>query len=319
MSWKMAHACVRGSAHLRSGLPNQDAVQCVVIGGKGPSPEVAVAAVSDGHGGARHFRSQLGSSLAVNVAANVLPGFLFARAPGTGRHSIEAGRVQAMQRTIVDSWLAAVLSDLENHPLTERELNQLQANDSPESRKAVETTPVVAYGATLLVAAATEDLILLLQLGDGEILTVGSGGETTRPLPADGRLAGNQTTSLCQPDAWRQFRSAWFSDPDLPALVLLSTDGYANSFRSDQDFLWIGSDYLAMVQEQGIETLARELPGILNEASQQGSGDDITLAILQSELRPSAGEATGPGTKPRISMEARSSPLITLPASESTG
>lgn len=317
MSWKMAHACVRGSAHVRSGLPNQDAVQCVVIGGNGPSTEVAVAAVSDGHGGARHFRSQLGSSLAVHAAAHALSGFPFPRAPGTNGYSIDPARVQAVERMIVDSWLAAVLSDLENHPLTEEELNQLQANDCPESRKAVETMPALAYGATLLVAAATEDLILLLQLGDGEILSVGSGGETTRPLPADARLVGNQTTSLCQPDARRQFRSAWFSDPDLPALVLLSTDGYANSFRSDRDFLRIGSDYLAMIQEQGIETLAEELPGILNEASQQGSGDDITLAILQSELRRSAGEATGPGTKPRISLEPRSSLLTTIPASES--
>jgi hypothetical protein len=300
-------------------VPNQDAVQCVVIGGEGLSTQVAVAAVSDGHGGPRHFRSQVGSSLAVHAAAHVLPGFFFPRAQGSGGHSIDAARVQVVQRKIVDRWVAAVLKDLENHPLTDEELNQLQANDCPESRKAVERTPTLAYGATLLVAAATEDSILLLQLGDGEILCVGSEGETTRPLPADGRLAGNQTTSLCQPDAWRQFRSAWFSDPDLPAVVLLSTDGYANSFRSDQDFLQIGSDYFAIIREQGIETLAGELPGILNEASQQGSGDDITLAILESELRRSACEATGPGTNPRILLESRTSPPVTLPALESNG
>jgi serine/threonine protein phosphatase PrpC len=318
MSWKMAHVCVRGSAHVRFGLPNQDAVQCVVIDGEGLSTPVAVAAVSDGHGGARHFRSQVGSSLAVHAAAQVLPAFFFSWAAANAGHSIDAARVQAVQREIVDRWLAAVLSDLENHPLTEEELNQLQADDCPASRKAVETMPALAYGATLLVAAATEDSILLLQLGDGEILCVCSDGQTTRPLPADGRLAGNQTTSLCQPDAWRQFRSAWFSDPDLPALILLSTDGYVNSFRSDQDFLQIGSDYFSMIQEQGIETLAGELPGILIEASQQGSGDDITLVILESELRRSAGEAFRPRTKPRISLESRTSSPITLPASESS-
>jgi len=306
VSWKMAHASVRGSAHVRSGLPNQDAVQCSAIGGEGSSPEVAVAAVSDGHGGARHFRSQIGSSLAVSTAAGVLPGFLFLlRAPGTDGHSIDASQVRAAEKAIVDNWLAAVGSDLENHPFTEEELNQLQADDGPESRRAVETIPVLAYGATLLVAAATDDLILFLQLGDGEILSVGGGGATTRPLPADRRLLGNQTTSLCQPDAWREFRSAWFSDPDLPALVLMSTDGYANSFRTDQDFLQIGSDYLAMIREQGIETLAGELPAILKEATQQGSGDDITLAILQSELRPNAVEAKGTGLKPGILLEPR--------------
>ncbi len=67
MSWKVAHACVRGSSHQRSGLPNQDAVQCTVT----PAAQgtVAVAVVSDGHGSPRHFRSQVGSSLAVSTVA----------------------------------------------------------------------------------------------------------------------------------------------------------------------------------------------------------------------------------------------------------
>jgi len=35
---------------------------------------------------------------------------------------------------------------------------------------------------------------------------------------------------------------------------LLSTDGYANSFRSDEDFLKIGHDYLEIIREQGISS-----------------------------------------------------------------
>jgi hypothetical protein len=80
----------------------------------------------------------------------------------------------------------------------------------------------------------------------------------------------------------------------LPSLVLLSTDGYANSFRSDEDFLKIGQDYLEIIREQGISSLAEELPAILTEATQQGSGDDITLAILQDDL-----SAAGPTKVPR--------------------
>jgi hypothetical protein len=71
----------------------------------------------------------------------------------------------------------------------------------------------------------------------------------------------------------------------LPALVLLATDGYPNSFRSDQDFLKIGSDYLAAIGQQGLSKLAGELPEILRETSRLGSGDDITLAILQRDSR----------------------------------
>ena len=92
-----------------------------------------------------------------------------------------------------------------------------------------------------------------------------------------------ETTSLCQPEAWKDFRSSWVTKPALPSLVLLSTDGYANSFRSDEDFLKIGQDYLEIIRQQGIASLAEELPTILTEATQQGSGDDITLAILQDD------------------------------------
>jgi hypothetical protein len=97
-------------------------------------------------------------------------------------------------------------------------------------------------------------------------------------------LIANQTTSLCQPEAWKDFRSSWVIGSALPSLVLLSTDGYANSFRSDEDFLKIGQDYLEIIRQQGIASLAEELPAILTEATQQGSGDDITLAILQDDL-----------------------------------
>lgn len=318
MSWKVAHACVRGSAHVRSGLPNQDAAQCIATSGEGSTPGIAIAAVSDGHGGVRHFRSQIGSSLAVSTAVDVLQGFLLQHAAGPGAEAIGAEDIQFLEKDLVERWLSAVSADLGNHPLTAEELQSLEMGDGAESRTAVETLPILAYGATLLVAAASDNLILYLQLGDGEILCVDSAGQTTRPLPGDDRLVGNQTTSLCQPDAWREFRAAWFAPGDFPALVLLSTDGYANSFRSDDDFLKIGSDYLEIIREQGVSVLADELPAILTEATQQGSGDDITLAIMQGDLKKSVAEANGAPVKPKISSESRSALIEQLKARHSS-
>jgi serine/threonine protein phosphatase PrpC len=282
MSWKVAHACVRGSAHQRSGLPNQDAVQCTVT----PAAQgtVAVAVVSDGHGSPRHFRSQVGSSLAVSTVAATLQGFLRDSVATNGHVPFVPEQVHELERKIVSGWLAAVQSDLENNPFTQAELTTLEKEEGAEGRAAVANSPELAYGATLLAAAATDRVLLYLQLGDGEILSVNAQGATTRPLPPDDRLIANQTTSLCQPEAWRDFRSSWVTDGALPTLVLLSTDGYANSFRSDDDFLKIGQDYLEIIREQGIASLAEELPAILTEATQQGSGDDITLAILQDDL-----------------------------------
>ncbi len=281
MSWKVAHACVRGSSHQRSGLPNQDAVQCAVT--PGAQGTVAVAVVSDGHGSPRHFRSQIGSSLAVTTVAATLQGFLRDSVASNGHVPFVPEQVHELERKIVSGWLAAVQSDLQDNPFAEAELAGVEKEEGAEGRAAVESSPELAYGATLLAAAATDTVLLYLQLGDGEILSVNAQGTTTRPLPPDDRLIANQTTSLCQPEAWKNFRSSWVTDGALPSLVLLSTDGYANSFRSDEDFLKIGQDYQEIIRQQGIASLAEELPAILTEATQQGSGDDITLAILQDD------------------------------------
>jgi hypothetical protein len=300
MSWKVAHACVRGSSHQRSGLPNQDAAQCTVT--PGAQGTVAVAVVSDGHGSPRHFRSQIGSALAVSTVAGTLQGFLRDSVASNGHVPFVPEQVHELERKIVSGWLAAVHSDLDHNPFTETELDTLEKEDGAEGREAVESSPELAYGATLLAAGATDKVLLYLQLGDGEILSVSATGTTTRPLPPDDRLIANQTTSLCQPEAWKDFRSSWVTNAGLPPLVLLSTDGYANSFRSDDDFLKIGQDYLEIIRQQGISSLAEELPAILTEATQQGSGDDITLAILLDDLGSAAG-----GTKvPRPLMTAAS-------------
>jgi serine/threonine protein phosphatase PrpC len=258
-----------------------------------------VAVVSDGHGSARHFRSQIGSSLAVSTVAATLESFLRENTAANGNAPFVPEQVHELERKIVSVWMAAVYSDLGENPFREDELVSLEKQEGAEARAEVEGAPELAYGATLLAAGATDQVLLYLQLGDGEILSVTSDGTTARPLPPDDRLVANQTTSLCQPEAWKDFRSAWAISSDLPSLVLLSTDGYANSFRSDEDFLKIGNDYLEIIRQQGIASLAEELPSILTEATQQGSGDDITLAILHDEQ-------TAGGKTPRPLMTAAS-------------
>jgi Protein phosphatase 2C len=286
MRWRVINASVRGSSHQRSGLPNQDAVEY----GSSPKSDapVTVLAVSDGHGGGRHFRSQVGSTLAVHVAVKTVQDYL-AGLPGADCD------LPRLSQEIVHAWVTAVTSDLAHNPFSDAELGVLAEAEGERNKDSVVERPELAYGATLLVAAVTDERIIYLQLGDGDILTVAADGTTARPIVADERLVGNQTTSLCQPEAWREFRmteTAASADlADLPALVLLSTDGYVNSFRSQEDFLQIGQDYLQILREQGSEVLSDELPKILAEATQQGSGDDITLGLLHMQVLPAASAA----------------------------
>jgi len=172
-------------------------------------------------------------------------------------------------------WAEAVAEDLQTDPLSESELFLLGAGASREWS--------IAYGATLLVAAVNERFTCYLQLGDGEILTVSNRGDVNRPLAKDDRLFGNETTSLCANEAWRDFRVHFQPlTQSPPALVLLSTDGYPNSFRDESGFLKVGSDILNMVQENGLASVKDQLAGWLHDSTCAGSGDDITLGILSS-------------------------------------
>ena len=65
-----------------------------------------------------------------------------------------------------------------------------------------------------------------------------------------------------------------------PALILAATDGYANSYRDEASFQQVARDLWEMLRDEGVETVRSNLKNWLNEASQQGSGDDITVGIL---------------------------------------
>ncbi|HEY0006414.1 MAG TPA: PP2C family serine/threonine-protein phosphatase [Pyrinomonadaceae bacterium] len=281
--WQATGRSVLGALHERSGRPNQDAISWLPESGRGLP---LVLAVADGHGSARYFRSEAGAQLAVSTATQVVRDFLLGQA---GTESLSVAKRAAeewLPKALVRRWLEAVYEHLAAHPLTQRELELLAAANLPaldqsSPAKLSLADLSVIYGATLLVAAVAEGFILYLQLGDGEILAVSEKGTVTRPLPQDERLFANETTSLCAPDAWRDFRICFQTvNAAPPALILLSTDGYSNSFRDDRSFLQVGSDLLELIRQQGLRKIKTDLAAWLSESTYAGSGDDATLGLI---------------------------------------
>jgi serine/threonine protein phosphatase PrpC len=276
--WRVAGASVRGALHVRDGMPNQDAL--VTWTSSDHAAPIAIITVADGHGGARHFRSAIGARLAVDVSFEVLREMA---ARFDDASDVERERITTIDvpLRIMKAWTDAAHAHLAAHPIAEHEWSALQAADSPGAVEMVRQEPLFAYGATLLAALATERCTVLTQLGDGDIVTVDADGAASRPVPSDDRLIGNLTTSLCRSEASNDFRCAVLShERENPPLVLLCTDGYANSFRHDGDFLRVGHDLLEMIREDGIAAVEARLPSILDHASSHGSGDDITLGLL---------------------------------------
>jgi serine/threonine protein phosphatase PrpC len=281
--WLAALSTVRGASHLRNGLPNQDAIGVRPKAMRSVPADRFVVAVADGHGSAKNFRSDIGARLAVRVAERELWGLLDSLGSGADSQIVNAGRdfvLHRLPRILVDTWQKKAALHLRLAPLRPEELARLAAQAGTDAAGKVQKTPLLAYGTTLLATAAMPGFVAHLQLGDGEILEVSEDGSTMRPLEADARLLGNETTSLCGDNAWNDFRVTASNNSNPPALIVLTTDGYPTSFPDDTNFLQVGRGLLDAIETEGVDEVARSLPEWLAEASQKGSGDDCTMAVL---------------------------------------
>lgn len=275
--WRVIGESVRGASHARANLPNQDAIRWAPESGVGLP---LILAVSDGHGSAKSFRSDVGARLAVETTTEVIRDLLNGQPDLANLSAIKRTAEERLPQELARRWNEAVETHLRHNPFSPDKLSALEEKDGAAARQAVETNPLLAYGATILAVLVAESFIIYLQLGDGDILAVSETGEVARPLPKDERLFANETTSLCSRNAWRDFCVSFQALSDLPpALILLATDGYANSFRDEEGFLKVGADIWEMISSDGLDKVNDNLEDWLTEASQAGSGDDITLGI----------------------------------------
>lgn len=295
LKWRCLGESVRGASHVRSGLPNQDAIRWFPESGIGLP---LILAVSDGHGSAKSFRSDRGSRFAVETAIKVIQEFfLSSQSSDINFSALKDAAERLLPPRLVNEWRKAVNKDLglsendeeklTNKPnFTDEEKQILVDKDGEAAWQAVENNYFLAYGATVLAVLVTEFFIVYIQLGDGDILEVDSKGNTTRPLERDPNLIANETTSLCMNKAWNEFQVHIKLYPqgtpkEIPALILVSTDGYSNSFSTDEGFFKIGQDYRQMFKSNLTEEVRQKLEGFLQETSEKGSGDDITLGMIK--------------------------------------
>lgn len=264
-TWRAMGASVKGSSHIRTGQPNQDALRI----GEFPEGAGIFAAISDGHGSRTCFRSAEGARQAVYITDELLQ----------TRRIMDMLRghqgMEAVAQEIIRQWRSSIMNHLKRHPFSHEETGDLDR----QQRSVLGRNAFVAYGATLLIACALDTEVFFMQLGDGDFLVLDGTGSVSGVFGPDGKHMGNATTSLCLPNALEEFRYyRWKAE--LPQLLLGSTDGYANSFRSEADFHKALRDYSRLISDHGWEAVSAKLPQWLNETSERGSGDDISLALI---------------------------------------
>ncbi|MCL1845363.1 MAG: protein phosphatase 2C domain-containing protein [Defluviitaleaceae bacterium] len=240
---------VTGAIHLRNEKPCQDALFLRA------EKDFAIACVADGHGSDKCPYSDEGAAAAVKIAADILAEML----PNLGDH-----KDIHLPKRIESEW--------------KKQIEQVHAAAGREAPKGAEF-PYILYGTTLLAAACVKDFIFALQIGDGNMLMVDKKG--ARPILAVAENVGEDTESLCLADAWAFVRTQIIPRSGrAPALFLLATDGYANSFADSSGFLKVGTDFFNIWQEEGLDVIAENLEGWLRKSSDKGSGDDIAMGVM---------------------------------------
>ena len=250
--------CVRGASHEKNGTPCQDSARVYI------EQDFAVAAAADGHGSERHFRSDSGSEMATRVAIRSIIDFRERNGglAGVLRENPDntARRIAA---NIIYCWNRETAAHLNFLPLSpqEREISGKYGGLKTET----------IYGSTLIVAYMERDICFGLQIGDGSF-SMNAHGITTMPMPADDRLVGTRTTSLCDSDAIGGFRHFVYNGQ--ADGVALSTDGLINSFVSIDDFLSFSG------RNTSYNGRTADLSEHLRKRSETGSKDDISFAAV---------------------------------------
>ena len=99
--------------------------------------------------------------------------------------------------------------------------------------------------------------IFAFQLGDGDISFVDEAG--LDHLLEDEKILSVETHSLSKIDAWKKVVSAvWRRDESagLPYMLMLSTDGFANSYKNADEFRKTCVDYFRMMAQYGAAAVA---------------------------------------------------------------
>jgi serine/threonine protein phosphatase PrpC len=292
--WQIASATIKGKSHEKSGMPNQDALILYQIDKKIKGDEThfntsldhinseigGVAVVSDGHGSERYFNSHIGSRLAVESVKEYFEEFL-KLAKEKDREFYELNEyLKDKVDNIIEIWKTKVINDIiKNTPNESIEIkDEMSSSDTqqnyPEER-------IISYGATLLSVVLYKQYQFTIQLGDGDILVVDKYGEVSKLFGKDPGLIANETHSLCMKNAKQHFKFDMRRiDLNPPQMILLSTDGYSNSFKDDDSFFKAGKDILEIIKIHGIQKVRENLENWIRETSNMGSGDDTTVIVL---------------------------------------
>ena len=277
---------VRGASHIRKGTECQDSCRVESL-----SDSAAVIAAADGHGSESCPFSSIGAKIAVEVFCSSMKEILgsFEGSSYMLRSYLSREGNMKIPESIETEWKRRVMLD---HIRNGRE----PLVSEPDADGAAGVYKL--YGTTLLGLLITTEFVFAFQIGDGDIVLTSRNG--VQYAVESEKILGVETYSLSSANAWKKSTVSVFPSPgqdQLPYMYIMSTDGMANSHRSQKDFEKTCMDYYEIAMKYGFGMVSSRLEGWLSETSRLGCGDDITLVMAYFDT--DNGKTANPGINKR--------------------
>lgn len=224
------------------------------------SEGLSMAIVSDGHGGERYFRSDIGSKFIVNIAKEAIRSFVetvtkerqsvFHGEPFTQytKESATDSQINSISHkmltwlfsSIISQWNVAVAKHARENDLTEWELSNVDQKYKDE-------------------------------LFD-------------QPVPWDNRCFLNKTTSICDSNALEEFRYCYQGADSFPIAVFLGSDGLDDSYGDGNQLYNFYANLYKQIAKSGRKEAQNVLKRALPKISKIASKDDMSVACVYDDL-----------------------------------
>lgn len=296
------HYC-EGESHKLSEKPCQDYAYAE------SSDTLSMAIVSDGHGGERYFRSQIGSKLLVEITKKSVRSFVdtiaeegpsvfegksftaYIKESATDSqiNSKEHKMLTWLFSSIISQWNVAIAKDAEENDLNEWELKHVEQKYKDEfiaKRNNPEASFEKTYGCTLMAYIQTPTYWFAFHIGDGKLVRMNIVNELLlcdQPVPWDSRCFLNKTTSICDSNALDEFRYCYQGDSSFPVAFFLGSDGLDDSYGDGEQLYNFYANLFKQIAKSGKDEAYNVLKRSLPKISKVASKDDMSVACIYDD------------------------------------
>ncbi|MDR2098115.1 MAG: protein phosphatase 2C domain-containing protein [Spirochaetaceae bacterium] len=279
MRYKAFSTTAAGISHTKHGKGCEDFSLHYPPDGDVSAAPLAFAVVADGHGDDNCFRSAKGAEFAAAATKDAVVEFAD-RTKQWPPNDVFEKYIHDLVKHIIAEWHGKVEKDYTGNPVTAEEL--ARAGEKYRKRYAAGEDLHHAYGTTLIAAAVTGQYWFGIHIGDGRFTALYPDGTFAQPVPWDERCFLNETTSICDDDAFDRARICHAPVSEKPpAAVFLCSDGVDDNYPVEENEKHLYRLYRTIAltfADEGFDSTCGQLKDLANSFAVKGKGDDTSIA-----------------------------------------